>query len=196
MFLQRPSGLLGKTGKIYPIYLPNRVSGSKPCIDSALLSHAVRQTQSCLRISSIANIRSLATLHNAHQVHSATTMHRQGTQQTRQLSAWDEEFPEVRYIEVKKKGKNSGCELVKAILTLHRDKRGRARRVWTPCSGDESTKEDLAVTWPEGKQATVRRKLREPTWVLYDDSRDVQDFPYGHGEAGCGWTAFLERGDT
>ena len=176
ILLKRPPGLLEKFGKTYPVYHPNRVSGSKPCVGSALLAHIARQTQACLRMSSTADIRSLATLDNAHQVHSATTMHRQDTQQTRQLSTWDEFYPTERYIGVKNKGKNSGCERVKAVVTLHRDKRGRARRVWTPFSGDNPTKKDLAVKWPDGKQATVRRKLQCPLLRLYDNSRDDMDF--------------------
>ena len=95
-------------------------------------------------------------------------MHRLDTQQTRRLNSWSEDYPKVRYIEVKKKGKNADWEDVKAIVMLHRDKRGRARRVWTPFSGDRITKKDLAVEWPEGKQTTIIRKLRD----LYQNEQD------------------------
>ena len=132
-FLKRPSGLLRLPGNTYMIYRPNRVSGSEPCVGSSFLSYAVLQTQSCLRMSSTANIRNFATLY-----------------------AWDEDYPRVRWIEMKNISKNADWgSIFKAMVTVHRDKRGRARRVWTPFSGGEPTKKELAVEWPEDKQARV-----------------------------------------
>ena len=167
--LKRPSGLLRIPGNIYTIYQPNRVSGSTPRVRSALLSYAVLQTQSCLPVSSTTNIRSIAIMHSPHQVHSAMKMRRLDTQKTRRLHTWSEDYPEVRHIEVKSKGKNADWEDVKAIVTLHRDKRGRARRVWTRFSENNPRKKELAVEWPEDKQAIIIRKLRDACQASHDE---------------------------
>ena len=169
-FLKRPSGLLKVPVNTYTIYRPNRVSGSKPCVSSAFLSHAVLQKQSCFRMSGTTNIRSFATLHGPYRVHSATTMHKLDTQQTRQLSSWDEQYPTVRWIEIKNTDKNADWgNCFEAIVTLHRDKHRRVRRVWTPFSGVQPTEKELAAEWPEDKQARVQRKLRDE-WALVGDS--------------------------
>ena len=188
-FLKRPPGHLRIPGNPYPIYRPNHVGGSKSCVGFTFLSYTGLQTQSRLYMSGITNIRSRATLHGPHQVHSATTMHRLDTHQTCRLSTWADDYPEVHNIQVKSKGKNADWEDVKAIVTLHRDKRGRARRVWTPFSGDSTRKKDLAVEWPEGKQATTTRKLRDPEEFQHDDDGlwdDDDDDDILNDEAGDG----------
>ena len=83
---------------------------------------------------------------------------------------------------MKNNGKKAEWENVEAIVKFHRDKRRRARRVWTPFSGNEPTKEELAMQWPEDKQAKRIRKLRDvdqlrhddPMWM--DDSQDDKKF--------------------
>ena len=101
-------------------------------------------------MSSTANIRNFATLY-----------------------AWDEDYPRVRWIEMKNISKNADWGgIFKAVVTLHRDKCGRARRVWTPFSGGEPTKKELAVEWPEDEQADVQRKLRDSREIFYEDYQD------------------------
>ena len=96
-------------------------------------------------------------------------MHGLDPHQTRRLSRWADDYPHVHDIQVRKKGKNAAWEDIKAVFTLHRDKRGRVRRVWTPFSGDGTRKKDLAVEWPEGKQATTARKLRDSKEFWLDE---------------------------
>lgn len=180
-FLKRPLGLLRIPGNIRTVYRPDRVrvSGCKPCVGSTVIDYAVLQTQPRLCMFGTTNIRHFALLPYPHQVHSATTMHRLGTQQTRRLSTWGHDYPKKRHIEVKTKGKNADWEKVKAIVTLHRCTHHRARRVWTPDPGYRPTKKNLAVHWPEEKQAIVLRKLRDAEQASRDKDywdKDEKDF--------------------
>ena len=79
---------------------------------------------------------------------------------------WEDRFPEVHKVEVKRKGRNTGWESLYAIFTQQlatNDSQGRAckRRVWISYSGGEPTKEELALGWPQEKQKVVRGKLRD-----------------------------------
>ena len=121
-------------------------------------------------MSSNMNIRSLVTLHGPHQVHLATTMHTLHMQQTRRKSSWTKRFPEVHDIQVK----NLDIYAVwganfKAIITVHRDKDRRARRVWTPFSGGSQKKKALRVKWPADEQAEVQRELRDATEIVFEE---------------------------
>ena len=169
-FLKRPSGLLQIPGNPYPIYRPNHVCGSKLYIGSAFPSQAVLQTQSRLHMSRNMNIRYLATLHSPHQVHLATTIHRQHTQQTRRKNSWTKRFPEVHDNQVKNLDGNAvwGASF-EAIVTVHRDKDRRARRVWTPFSGGTQKKKALRVKWAADEQVEVQRKLRDETEEWSED---------------------------
>ena len=62
---------------------------------------------------------------------------------------------------MKQKGKTAYWESFRTILTLHRDKHNRTRRVWATFSGCEPTKEELALEWPQDRQACIRRKLQD-----------------------------------
>ena len=179
---KRPSGFLRMPGSLSTKFRPNRVCGSKPCVGSTFLAYAVLQTPG------ITEIRSLAILHCPAQVHSATTMHRLDTQKICRLSTlgdeddshstWEEVYPKQNDIKVKSKGKNADWESLKAIVSVHRDSRRRARRVWTPLSGDEPTREELAMRWPKNKQAIRIRKLRDEEELSSDEpfgSWDPQD---------------------
>ena len=72
-------------------------------------------------------------------------MRRQDQHKIRLVSYWDGRSPEVHDIKVKQKGKTAYWESFRTILTLHRDKHKRIRRVWATFSGCEPTKEELAV---------------------------------------------------
>ena len=73
---------------------------------------------------------------------------------------------EVRNVEVKRKGRNTGWESVKAIYRGQRardDSEGRAcqRRVWISISGSEPTEEELALEWPKERQVYTQGRLRD-----------------------------------
>lgn len=127
-------------------------------------------------MSSNMNIRSLATLHGPHQVHLATTMHRLHTQQTRRKNSWTKQYPDVHGIQVKNLDKNAvwGARF-EAIITYHRDKDHRARRVWTPFSGGSQRKKALRVKWPADEQAEVQRELRDATERSLEWSSGFED---------------------
>lgn len=71
-------------------------------------------------------------------------------------NAYDARFPKVHDIEVKAKGKDARWESVKAILTPHRDEPHCLRRVWIRFCGSKPTMEELALKWPEDKEAVTQ----------------------------------------
>ena len=103
-------------------------------------------------------------------------MHRLDTQKTRRLNAWSKYYPKTQFIEVKNTNKNADWgDKFEAIVTVHRDKHRRARRVWTPLSGGEPTRKELAAKWPEGEQARVQRKLRDEGEIRCDSLWEEKD---------------------
>ena len=169
-FLKRPSGLLRIPGNAHLIYRPNYLGGSKPCVGSTLLSHA-------RLIFSATNFRSLATLNGPHQVHSATTMHRLDTQQSRGKNSWTKHFPDVHNIQAKNTDKDAVWgKRFEAIITVHRGKDRRARRVWTTFPEGSQGKKALRVKWPEDEQADVQRKLRDASEKWFDDPKNDEVF--------------------
>lgn len=175
----RHLGLLGRLSCNRTIYSVNRARGSGPYVGSTVSSCAMLQERSC-RTSSTTYTKDLGIRHDPHRSYLATTMFRQNQQNPRLISKHateegveqppeNERFgrsPEVHSVEVKRKGRNTGWESVKAIFTQQRankDGEGRAcqRRVWISFSGSEPTEEELALEWPQDKQKDVRRKLRD-----------------------------------
>ena len=165
------------------MFRPNRVGDSKPWVGSTLLSHAGLQTQSRLCMSSTTTIRSLATPNGPYQVHLATNVHRLYTQQYRGRNSWSKWYPDVHDIQMKNIDKNAVWgDKFEAIITVHREKDRRARRVWTPFSGGSQRPKALKVKWPEDEQAEVQRKLRDARekwgekWKWFGDDEDDEEF--------------------
>ncbi|OQU97139.1 hypothetical protein CLAIMM_03123 [Cladophialophora immunda] len=76
-------------------------------------------------------------------------------------SWWDDRFPDTRTVQVKERGRSRSWKNIKVVLTQHRDKSHRQRRVWFTFNGDVPTAEDFALKWPEEKMAKSCRILRD-----------------------------------
>ena len=88
---------------------------------------------------------------------------------------------EVHNVEVKRKGRNTGWERVKAMYRGQRtgdNCNGRAfqRRVWISISGSEPTEEELALGWPKERQVYTQGRLRDGEEYEFFEHNDPLEF--------------------
>ena len=86
-------------------------------------------------------------------------------------------FPEVHKILVERVGRYGGWQNVRAILTQHRDRRHRQRRVWISFLESKPTKEELALQWPMSSTKQRYRKLRDDKEDVFRSGSDDLEIP-------------------
>lgn len=189
-------GILRIPSSSHTVYSLVRAHGVGPCVGSAILAYAMPREQASFGIISTRSIRNFAILPSPYLMHRATTR-RQDQQNIQLVSFWDGRSPKVHDIKVKQKGKAAYWEGFRTILTLHRDRHNRARRVWATFSECGPTKEELAVKWPQDRKVCTRRKLQDKEEDQYCyGSRDfftVTEIVDGKGRRF--WREFIKLGE-
>lgn len=89
-------------------------------------------------------------------------------------SIWDQPFPKIHTIQVKRKGRKAGWEEVRVELTSHRDRhRNRARRVWTTLIDNEDT---AGLFWDLTDEKVNRSTLsKDREENVYDMETELED---------------------